>query len=422
MDKGYINKQDRDYLRELAKRQLSYANSPLTEARKKHWYEHNNCKSDKPIIVIETTTFENEILPPLKCLSPKARIIERDILRDIINYELIQDDKVIPDYFTLYMPIQFKRFDMDFETTRAADRLGRQVGYTWKYVIQNIEEDLKTLKKSTFTIQRKPFDLMVNLIEDTVGDILPVKIKNDSLRWVLSPSAHVVHTLGFEKMMYGLIDHPDKMHTLYQIITDDILNFLNWQQTEGLLTLNNYNDYAGAGSYGFTDELPRSEVSNKTITTYDLWGNFNSQETVSISPGMFKEVIFPYYMKLAEKFGLIYYGCCEPVNTFWQDCLQYIPNLRKISISPWCNEEFMGDALRHKISHGEKIIYSRKPSPNFIGEGYSFDVNGFKAHIKKTIHAASGIPLEFIYRDVYTLSNNIGKLHQAITIIRSLTG
>ena len=40
----------------------------------------------------------------------------------------------------------------------------------------------------------------------------------------------------------------------------------------------------------------------------------DSQETVSISPDMYGEFIFPYYKKVAERYGLLSYGCCEPVD------------------------------------------------------------------------------------------------------------
>ena len=39
-------------------------------------------------------------------------------------------------------------------------------------------------------------------------------------------------------------------------LRDNLLAYAKWQEQEGLLVLNNSNDYAGAGSYGFTTERP----------------------------------------------------------------------------------------------------------------------------------------------------------------------
>ncbi|MDL2293330.1 hypothetical protein LJC60_01715 [Ruminococcaceae bacterium OttesenSCG-928-D13] len=76
---------------------------------------------------------------------------------------------------------------------------------------------------------------------------------------------------------------------------------------------------------------------------------------------MYAEFVFPYYERIAQVYGRLSYGCCEPVDPVW-DMVSRLPNLRKISISPWCNEEKMGEALR-----GSSIIYHRKPSPTSLG-------------------------------------------------------
>jgi hypothetical protein len=141
----------------------------------------------------------------------------------------------------------------------------------------------------------------------------------------------------------------------------------------------------------------------------------NSQESVGISPGMYSTFIFPYYRDIADRFGLVYYGCCEPVHAIWDSYVSQLPHLRKVSVSAWCNEEFMGEALR-----GSRVIYSRKPSPNFIGVGTDFDAEGFRQHIRNTLRAARGCTLEFIFRDVYTLSGDRTKPGRAVEITREL--
>ena len=184
----------------------------------------------------------------------------------------------------------------------------------------------------------------------------------------------------------------------------------------GPLTLNNANHFAGAGSYGFTDELPSEDhTPTGQITTKDLWLNINSQETVSVSQRMYREFILPYYADLAKEFGLVYYGCCEPVHDIWDCCVSQLPHLRKVSISAWCDEDRMGEALR-----GSRVIYSRKPSPNFIGVGTEFDEEGFVEHIRKTLQAARGCSLEFIFRDVYTVSGDRRKPGHAVAITRRM--
>lgn len=254
-----------------------------------------------------------------------------------------------------------------------------------------------------------------SLVEDLIGDILPVRVTNDTLRWGLSPSIRVVRLMGLESMMYAMVDCPEALHSLYRLLVDDAMEYVRWQEAEGLLVLNNGNDYAGAGSYGFTDELPTEQCRESgVVRPADLWLNLNSQETVGISPSMYGEFIYPYYEELASEFGLVYYGCCEPVHEIWSDYLSRLPHLRKVSVSAWCNEAFMGEALK-----GSNVIYSRKPRPNYIGVG-QFDETAFAEHIAETLTCAVGCHLEFIFRDIYALDGDRTKPGRAVKIVREL--
>ena len=91
----------------------------------------------------------------------------------------------------------------------------------------------------------------------------------------------------------------------------------------------------GSGSAGYTDELPQSDWrEGDSVRATDQWVLSESQETVGVGPRLFEEFIFPYQLDLAKRFGLLYYGCCEPVHSRW-DVLKKFPNLRKVSVSPW---------------------------------------------------------------------------------------
>lgn len=61
---------------------------------------------------------------------------------------------------------------------------------------------------------------------------------------------------------------------------------------------------------------------------------------------------------VCEKFGLIYYGCCEPVHDRWERIIAAIPHIRAVSISPWCNQVKMAEIA------GQSVVFSRKPPPD----------------------------------------------------------
>ena len=410
-----ITKKEKEYLRELARKQIEYANLPVMENRKKLWYDHNSLKGERPVIVMEMRTFEDEMLSDLKCESTVTKKIEKNLKRHIVNYEQINDDKVVPPYYTVNWEIEINEFGIAIERKYGKDSKGKNIGYAEEHPITNLKEDISLLKHSQFDVDRDYTMALKEFAEDIFGDILPVKIKNTSLQWHVTPSAKAIRLMGLETMMFSMMDYPDEMHSLYNFLKEDIMNYIKWQEKEGLLTLNNGNDYTGAGSYGFTDELPTAEYKNTgNVKAKDLWGNMNSQSTVGISPEMFGEFIYPYYYDLAENFGLVYYGCCEPVPDIWDNYISNLPNLRKVSISPWCDEEVMGEALK-----SENVIYSRKPSPNYVGVG-NFDKKGFVKSIKDTLKAAENCSLEFIFRDVYSLNGDLNKPGKAVKITRQL--
>ena len=409
-----MDPQERTYLRELARTQAEYAALPVMAERAERWHAHNACRSDRPMVVIELNTFLRDFLPPLRCTSPEAQQIERSLLIWTRNHELVDDDKVVPDFFAVHTHIHHRLCGLDLQADHAADEEGRSIGYHFDQPIRDLREDWDVVQPSEWWADREATARDMAIAEDVLGDILPVVEENRSLDWGGMLSWRALRLMSMEGMLTALMDTPDEFHRLMAFLRDDLLAYMRWQEAEGLLTLNNGNHYAGAGSYGYTDELPAPGFDGH-VRLCDRWHNLNSQETVGVSPRMFAEFYAPYYHDIARVAGLVYFGCCEPVDKLWEGSLRAMPNLRKVSISPWCNQAYMGEALR-----GQKVIYSRKPMPQFLGVGNTWDEEGFAVHVAETLTAARGCTLEFIYRDVYSLGGDVDKPRKAVRTIRRL--
>ncbi len=402
---------ERDYLRELAKSYLELAHLPIMEARENQWYAHNALKGEIPMIVVEMATFEDDLLPKSNCESKYGKAMEKYFNSAITNFEKINDDKVVSPYFEIPASINIKLFDLEEQREYAVDSTGKKLGFKDEHFIVDLVKDFPKLKHSTVTVNSEETNSYINFAQDIIGDLMPIVQKNKSLEWTCGISQRIIELMGMEALMYAILDCPNVVKELYDFVCEDIINIYRIMEKNNALTANNKNDYAGAGSYGFTKELnPQGNITSKM-----LWGNMNSQETTVISPEMYEEFVFPSYLKLSREFGLTYYGCCEAVDSIWNNCVSKLNNLRKVSVSAWCNEEFMGEALR-----GGKVIYSRKPSPNFIGVGKEFDEEGYKKHISYTLNQARGCTLEIIHRDIYTLNGNLEKPKKAVQIIREL--
>lgn len=400
-----MNTTDRTLLRELAARQMELANSPKNLERVALWKRLGSFQPTRPLVVIELDTFAQEVIPPLlKCQTPEARAIEETFYKTMVNLTLFDDDKVIPPYFSVSMQSRFIPFGLDVKTTHAQGSLGHH----FVQQITDLEEDFHKLGKSIMEFDAAASKARVEQLSELFGDILPVRETMACLYSV--PTQNIVHIMDMETMLYSLYDYPDLFKKMMDNLANDYIEYFHQLQDRGMLRATTSFEGVGNGTVAFTDELPQEPK-----TTKDVWGFLDSQETVSISPEMFGEFIFPYYKRIADEYGLLSYGCCEPVHPFW-DYLSTMENLRKVSISAWCDEEFMGEALR-----GRRTVYHRKPEATMLGVQGALDEDYVRMNMRKTVQAAKDCPLEITQRDVYTIGGDVSKVKRYVEIIREET-
>ncbi len=403
-----VSSADRELLRARAAHQRELAESPAMRALVADWIAHNDGHRPRPMVHIELDTFEQEVIPGLlTCTGEDARAIETALLKNTVCYELFGDDWVVPEYHPVPLKTEFCLFGLKVERQVASDAKGRAVGHHFLHPISDLEADYEKLGPSSFWTDRKQTQAEADELSELFGDLLPVRAEGICLYAV--PTQKLVHLMGMENMLVAMLDCPELFHEVMSRAANDYLAYFKYLEVSGLLLASNRHTWVGNGTLAYTDELPGDDG----LTTEQVWGFMDSQETVGISPEMYEEFIFPYYARIAGCFGLLSYGCCEPVHPVWERCVSKYPHLRKVSISPWCDESFMGEALR-----GGKIIYHRKPSPNFLGVGRDLDEDAVRAHIAASAKAASGCGLEVSQRDVYTLEGNVPKVRRYVEIIR----
>lgn len=402
-----MQQSDKAILRELARKQLEIANSPGNLETVAQWRRHAARRPGRPMVHIEIDTFQQEIIAPmLRCQDPDARSLEYRLYHAFTNRELFGDDKPVAPYFQVGWQGYFRLFGYEITRTEAVDAKGGTLGHQFNYVIGELEEDYHKLGPSEFGVNAAASKAHLAAAEDAIGDILPVKMGMNCLYAV--PTQQIVHMMGMENMYVAMLDCPELFLQMMDRVADDYIAWYKLMELEGYLLPTTGFEGLGQGTWCFTDELSGTE----TPTTREVWGFMDSQETVSISPEMFGELIFPCYKKIADQFGLLSYGCCEPVHPVWE-LVKTFPGLRKVSISPWCDEVYMGERLR-----GSDVIFHRKPSPNYLGVGETLDENAFREHITATMRAAKGCTLEITQRDVYTVHNNPGKVRRYVELIR----
>lgn len=400
-----ISLREREILRELAQKQAEYANLDRNKRLKSEWYRHRSFEKGRPMVVLEIGGFRDEVyLPRMRCESPLARQIECRLLSLFLRQEIYQDDSVVPDYFPVYYHTWFHLFGHEVKKVNAAEG----IGHRFEHVIEDLEEDYEKLGNSAYGVDMESSLYMKQAAEEAFGDILPVKWTMNALYAV--PTQDIIHLMGLENFIYAMYDYPDLVKEMMTRAADDYISYFKWIQDEKLLLPTAGDEFLAQGTYCFSKELPDKK---EELTLKDVWGYLDSQESSSISPDMYGEFIFPAYQKIAHAYGLLSYGCCEPVHPIWEKYLSHLGNLRNVSVSAWCDVDYMGERLR-----GKKVIFQRKPSANFLSVNVDLPEEEVRKYMKETICAAKGCQLEITQRDVLTIHHNEKKLTRYVEIIR----
>ena len=405
---------DVEVLRKLAHRSREIAGSAVNVERRELWYRHNALDLARPMVLAEIQGCLPELIQAghfaLTCTNPLARAVESALRKEQYEHEVLRDDHVVEPFLNLNWIVRTTgHVDASEVHVHVADTDGTLSARTWDAPIRDIQRDFHKLKPRTFAVDREGTALIRDALDRAVGGILPVRMRG-AFWWTLGMTWTAIDLVGLENLMLLMYDDPQGLHRLMEFLCDDFTAYAEWLEQEGLLSLNNENDYIGSGSMGYTRELPEYGVVGGRTRRRDLWAPIESQETVGVGPDQFEEYIFPYQAKIAEQYGLVYYGCCEPVSSRWH-VLERIPNLRSVSVSPWANQEVMAREL------AGQYVYSRKPNPTAVSTA-DFDEALIRDDIRHTLEVARGCAVELIMKDVHTLAGKPERLARWVAIAR----
>lgn len=408
---------ERDTLRELARRQAEIAALPVMAKRRQLWTDMNDAKPGaRPPFAIETWTFDRDFMPAsiYRCQSETGRRLENGFLRNIRHHEILDDDHVCPNTLDMGWHVWQDEFGIQIKTDYIKDAEGVVMGYHFNCPISDLRDGFDCVKPATFGVNKAATQEEKQFLEDTFGDILPVVIRSGTYASTCL-TQRLMRLMTMETFFMAMYDCPDTLHALMALLRDNALRMSSWAEKEGLLVLNNENQCTCGTCYNFTTLLPRKPIADGHVTLRDMWGVMDSQETVGVAPEMFHEFCFPYYRDLAAQFGLVYWGCCEPADPIWETSLAKLPNLKAVSISRWADQHYMADKL-----DGTGIIFSRKPDPNLLGIHAVLDEDAWAKDIRTTLEivAPRNIPLQFVVRDVYSMQGNLAKPRRAVELAR----
>ncbi len=408
---------EKKYLRELAGRYAEIAHSKVMDERREKWRIHNRLETRTfPFHIEDNGTFFKDLMPNMKCEDEANRDLEFRLVHLITTFEKINDDRILPDRFVVSWARNLTSWCPELSIKRADSGAGKIRGYESNKPIKDLDKDLNKYKKRTMTIDREKTHQKAESIREIFDGLLPVEIGNPGSLYSDGFTNKAVHLLGMQELFLQMAVNPEGVHRLYDIIVEDILALGQQEEDEHLLTLNtDGNQGYCSGSSQYTDEIPHREVTPETpLRSDERYGYLESQESTGISPDMFNEFVMPHSLKLAKKFKLMKWGCCEPAHDIIEH-LQKLNGLRKVSVTPWCDQEKLATRC-HK-----DIIWCRKPVPLKLCSE-KFDPNELREHLQETLDIGKDFFVEFVFRDTCMLTGAMEKrLAQACDIVRKIT-
>jgi len=354
---------DRDVLRSLAGELAEIAALPIHAERADLWRQLNDLDSRRPMVWINEVPWhemnvDDELT--LRAEHPWAREQELDLRRTLYQWRHFPGDMIVSDFLACPLAVHSTDFGIieDVEVVKT-DETSDIVSRRFHIQIRDFD-DLEKIRMPAVTHNEQATEFRYQAMCDVYAGLLPVRKVGQTHIW-FTPWDYLIRWWGVQEALMDLIERPALVHAAVDRMVDAWMTELDQFVALNVLALDCNNTRIGSGGYGYTNDLPGEGFDPAHVRPADMWGCSNAQVFSEVSPQMQWEFAVEHDLRWLERWGLTYYGCCEPLDRK-MDILRRIPNLRKVSVSPWC------DAERAVAEMGTDLVLSRKPNPAILAE------------------------------------------------------
>lgn len=407
-----IGIRDREILRELGKKYAEVAMLEKQQATINNWKQINQLNSVKPMVMIAQIPWHemniNEELT-LRCEDNFCRSLEDQLRKALYKWNHMETDMVFMPYIGIPKIIRSTGTGIVInEETKSVDKNNDVVAHKYLDQIQD-KEDLAKIHEPIITFDEEQTAYNERRAQEIFEGILPTKRIGAGLEFRVWDQLAMYR--GVTPLLMDMIDRPEFIHEIMEKFTQIQISILKQYEKLNLLEEEIQTIHC---SGAFVDELPSKQFDGKHVTGKDCWAYGMGQIFSSCSPQMHEEFEIEYAKRYYEHCGLVYYGCCEPLDNKI-DIIRKIPNVRKISISPWANVERASENIQ------KDYVLSRKPNPAFLAT-QTLDEEQVKKEIIATLKACemNGTPCEFILKDISTVNYQPEKLFRWSQLVKSI--
>ena len=401
-----ISMEDKSILRRLAERYASIASLDVHQEKAEMWRRLNDLEKVRPMVWVNEICWNemnvnDELI--LRCADPFCRSIEETLRRTIYQWEHLPGDMIVEPVYYVPLTIHDTGFgiseDVDIvRTDDANDVISREF-----HPQISEEKDLNKIKTPELTYDAEETEKNCRILSDIFGDILPVQ-KRGIICLHFAPWDELIRWWGVTEAMMDLILRPELVHAAMDRLVNAYLARLKQWEELNLFSYSPGNNRVGSGGLGHTKDLPKPGFNPECVRTCDQWGSATAQIFSDVSPAQHEEFALQYERRWLNHFGMNYYGCCEPLH-LKMDMLESVPNLRKISMSPWADVEIMVAKSngRHVLSH--------KPNPAIVATD-DWNPDQARKNIREVLEKVEGHPTEIILKDISTVRHKPERLWQ----------
>jgi len=392
-----IGPRDTEILRRLASELAGYAALPVHEEKARLWQELNDLRSSRPMVWINEIPWhemnvDDELT--LQTTDPWAQDQERDLRRTLYQWRHLPGDMILSDHLACPLAIHSTDFgiveDVDVARTDDANDI---VSREFHIQIRDFD-DLEKIRMPQVTHNEAATEFRYRAMCEVYEGILPVRKTGQTHIWY-TPWDYLIRWWGVEEALLDLVGRPDLVHAGVDRMVDAWMVELDQFEALDLLSLDANNTRIGSGGYGYTEALPGEPFYPDHVRAHNMWGCSNAQIFSEVSPQMRWEFAVEHDMRWLTRWGMTYYGCCEPLDKSI-DVIRRIPNLRKISTTPWADTGRMVDQV------GTDYVLSRKPNPAVFATD-EWHPDRARRELRDFLERARGCHVELIMKDISTV-------------------
>ena len=399
-----LPKEDVERLRALGRRKREYAESPVMDARRKLWTDANDLKPGRPPVFVDEICWTEIDDPALKvqCAHPFARELEDLFLKELYCLDHALYDQVAEPFIENPLVVYDSGFGIDELVDTRSTGFNSEIVSRHFHVLIAGMDDIDKIREPEVLLDMERTVQYGEVLSEIFRGILPVVTVGARGLW-FTPWDYLIRVMGVDQTFINLYDEPEFVEAVVSRYVDMAMKRMKKYDAIGIWASNNAPVRVGSGGYGLTTALDAQEAHPVSCPTDQMWGCGNAQIFSSVSPAMHRQFSLQYEMDWLKRFGLTFYGCCEPLSGK-MDLMDEIPNLRKVSMSPWNNFEAAAERCRGKY------VMSCKPSPAVFA-GDSFDEGEARRAIRHILSATRGCAIELVMKDISTLRFKPERLH-----------